>query len=71
MLKIITSLVLISTVASVVTPALALDGCGRNAHRNASGVCTYGGQNQNYCLVTTGRRAVQVSDGTWRCIVGE
>lgn len=50
------------------TPASALGGCGKNYHRDAYGNCVFGGQNQNYCLMTKGRRATLMSDGTYRCI---
>jgi hypothetical protein len=52
---------------SSVAPADALGGCGRNYHRNAYGRCVWGGQNQNWCLRTTGHRAAYVGGGRWRC----
>ena len=52
---------------SSVEPASALGGCGFNRHRNAWGRCVWGGQNQNWCLRTTGHRAVYVGRGRWRC----
>jgi hypothetical protein len=52
---------------SSVAPASALGGCGFNRHRNAWGRCVWGGQNQNWCLRTTGHRAVYVGHGRWRC----
>jgi hypothetical protein len=54
--------------SSVATPALALGGCGPNAHRNAYGHCVLGGQNQDYCLRTTGHPATRMPNGTMRCL---
>jgi hypothetical protein len=52
---------------SSVEPASALGGCGRNGHRNGWGQCVSGGQNQDWCLRTTGHRATYVGGGVWRC----
>ena len=60
--------VILSTLSSAVTPALALGGCGPNHHRNAYGRCVWGGQNQSWCLRQTGHAAVRMPDGTMRCI---
>ncbi|TMJ82328.1 MAG: hypothetical protein E6G76_23815 [Alphaproteobacteria bacterium] len=48
-------------------PAFALGGCGYNYHRNAYGRCVWGGQNQNWCLRTTGHRRTYVGRGVYRC----
>jgi hypothetical protein len=58
---------LFATLPSAVTPALALGGCGPNAHRNPWGVCVFGGQNQAWCLRHTGHVATPMPDGTLRC----
>jgi hypothetical protein len=51
------------------TPAQALGGCGRNAHRAGYfGPCVPGGQNQDYCIRRTGHPATRMPDGTWRCL---
>ena len=52
---------------SSVAPADALGGCGYNRHRNAYGRCVWGGQNQNWCLRTTGHRRTYVGRGVYRC----
>ncbi len=52
---------------SEVTPAFALGGCGPNGHRNAWGYCVFGGQNQAWCLRTTGHPATRMPNGTLRC----
>jgi hypothetical protein len=56
-----------ATLSSVAPEAFALGGCGPNRHRNAYGRCVYGGQNQSWCLRTTGHRATYVGGGVWRC----
>jgi len=56
----------IATLSSV-APALALGACGPNGHRNAWGRCVWGGQNQSWCLRTTGHPATYVGHGVWRC----
>jgi hypothetical protein len=53
---------------SMATPASALDGCGKDSHRAFFGLCIPGGQKQNYCEATTGRKARRMPDGTWRCV---
>ena len=60
--------VAISAALSAASPAFALSGCGPNAHRNAYGVCVFGGQNQNYCLRRTGHPATRMPDGSVRCL---
>jgi hypothetical protein len=52
---------------SPATPAFALGGCGPNGHRDGWGQCVFGGQNQAWCLRTTGHPAVRMPDGTLRC----
>ena len=59
--------VLAAAVSSLTTPAFALGGCGPNGHRNAWGQCVFGGQNQAWCLRTTGHPATRMPDGTLRC----
>jgi len=60
---------LFAAVASAVTPAFALGGCGPNRHRSSvTGRCIGGGQNQAWCLRHTGHPAVRMPDGTLRCI---
>ena len=59
--------VLVATMSSLATPAFALGGCGPNGHRNAWGQCVFGGQNQAWCLRTTGHVATRMPDGTLRC----
>lgn len=62
-------IVIVSTALSaVVSPALALGGCGPNGHRNGAGKCVYGGQNQDFCIRTKGHPAVRMPNGTMRCI---
>ena len=53
---------------SSVEPTFALGGCGRNGHRNAYGQCVFGGQNQDWCLRTTGHRRTYVGGGVYRCL---
>ena len=59
---------ILATVASSVTPAFALGGCGPNGHRDQWNHCVFGGQNQAFCLKTKGHPAVRMPDGTLRCI---
>ncbi len=59
--------VLAAAMSSLATPAFALGGCGPNGHRNAWGQCVFGGQNQAWCLRTTGHPATRMPDGTLRC----
>ena len=56
-----------ATLSSVAPEAFALGGCGPNRHRNAYGRCVWGGQNQSWCVRTTGHRATYVGGGRWRC----
>ena len=60
--------ILSTALSSVVTPALALGGCGPNGHRNGWGRCVFGGQNQAWCLRRTGHPATRMPDGTLRCL---
>ncbi len=60
--------VLVSSVLSAATPAFALGGCGANGHRDAWGHCVFGGQNQDYCLRTTGHPATRMPNGELRCL---
>ncbi len=60
-------LVLSSTLPAAFTPAFALGGCGRNGHLGPGGRCVFGGQNQDFCLRTTGHVARRAPDGTMRC----
>ena len=59
--------VIAAAMSSLATPAFALGGCGPNGHRNAWGQCVFGGQNQAWCLRTTGHPATRMPDGTLRC----
>jgi len=59
--------VLAAAMSSLATPAFALGDCGPNGHRNAWGYCVFGGQNQAWCLRTTGHPATRMPDGTLRC----
>ncbi len=59
--------ILSAILSAAVTPAFALGGCGPNQHRNAWGVCVWGGQNQAWCLRHTGHTATPMPDGTLRC----
>jgi len=63
-------IVILSAAASMMTaaPASALGGCGPNGHRNGWGRCVFGGQNQAWCLRTTGHTATRMPDGTLRCL---
>jgi hypothetical protein len=61
--------VIVSALASSVTPAFALGGCGPNRHRSSvTGYCIWGGQNQAWCERHTGHPAVQGPGGRWICI---
>lgn len=60
-------LALLAAVASAVTPAFALGGCGPNRHRNFRGFCVFGGQNENYCVRRTGHPAGRMPNGNVRC----
>ena len=62
------AVVLSTALSAIATPALALGGCGANGHRNAYNQCVFGGQNQDYCLRTTGHPATRMPNGTLRCI---
>ncbi|HEY3797583.1 MAG TPA: hypothetical protein VGL58_04460 [Caulobacteraceae bacterium] len=58
---------LLTVVASVASPAYALGNCGRNGHRDRWGHCVFGGQNEDYCLRTTGHPGTRMPNGTVRC----
>ena len=61
--------IIVSTVvSSIAVPAFALGGCGPNRHRDAFGICVFGGQNQGSCLRRTGHVATRMPDGTLRCL---
>jgi hypothetical protein len=62
--------VILSAVVTAMLPttAFALGGCGRNEHRDRWGHCVFGGQNEDYCLRTTGHPATRMPDGTLRCL---
>jgi len=64
---VVLGVVILSSIASAVTPAFALGACGRNYHRNAYGNCVWGGQNQNWCLRHTGHIAAYGANGTRWC----
>ncbi len=55
-------------IASTAAPAFALGGCGANYHRNAAGQCVWGGQNQSWCVRTTGHEAVRAPNGRLVCV---
>jgi hypothetical protein len=61
------AVILSASVASAITPAFALGGCGPDGHRNAWGRCVWGGQNEAWCIRHTGHPAVRMPDGTLRC----
>lgn len=54
--------------ATTVTPAFALGGCGPNRHRDGWGHCVGGGQNQAWCVRHTGHPAVRMPNGNLRCV---
>jgi hypothetical protein len=60
--------VLSAAVWLTATPALALGGCGPNAHRNGAGRCVFGGQNEDWCIRKTGHPATRMPNGTMRCL---
>jgi hypothetical protein len=57
-----------ATLLSATSPAFALGGCGPSRHRNGEGQCVLGGQNQDWCLRTTGHPATRMPNGTLRCL---
>src|SRR5665213_1670459 len=59
--------VLSAAVASAVTSALALGGCGANMHRGAGNRCYWGGENEAWCLKHTGHTAVRMPNGEMVC----
>jgi hypothetical protein len=59
--------ILSAALASAVTPAFALGGCGANMHRGPGGLCYWGGQNQAWCLKHTGHAAVRLPNGQMVC----
>ena len=52
--KLLGLVVLSAVLSSAISPAFALGGCGPNRHRNGWGQCVWGGQNEDWCLRTTG-----------------
>jgi hypothetical protein len=66
-MKLLGVMIISATLSSAISPAFALGGCGPNRHRNAWGQCVWGGQNQDWCLRTTGHPATRMPNGTLRC----
>jgi hypothetical protein len=66
--KVLGIVIISATLSSAVSPAFALGGCGPNRHRNGWGQCVWGGQNQDWCLRTTGHPATRMPNGTLRCL---
>ena len=66
-IKLLGVVIISATLSSAMTPAFALGGCGPNRHRNGWGECVWGGQNQDWCLRTTGHPATRMPNGTLRC----
>jgi hypothetical protein len=66
-IKLLGVVLLSATLSSAISPAFALGGCGPNRHRNGWGQCVSGGQNQDWCLRTTGHPATRMPNGTLRC----
>src|ERR1700727_896426 len=66
-IKLLGIVIISATLSSAISPAFALGGCGPNRHRNGWGQCVWGGQNQDWCLRTTGHPATRVPNGTLRC----
>jgi hypothetical protein len=67
-MKLLGVVIISATLSSAVSPAFALGGCGPNRHRNGWGQCVWGGQNEDWCLRTTGHRATRMPNGTLRCL---
>jgi hypothetical protein len=67
-IKLLGIAIISATLSSAITPAYALGGCGPNRHRNGWGQCVWGGQNQDWCLRTTGHPATRMPNGTLRCL---
>src|SRR6202050_5992125 len=67
-IKLLGVVLISATLSSAMTPAFALGGCGPNRHRNGWGECVWGGQNQDWCLRTTGHTATRMPNGTLRCL---
>jgi hypothetical protein len=67
-IKLLGVAIISATLSSAISPAFALGGCGPNRHRNGWGQCVWGGQNQDWCLRTTGHTATRMPDGTLRCL---
>ncbi len=58
---------ILSAALSSATPAFALGDCGPNGHRNGAGECVFGGQDQGWCMKTTGHPAVRAPNGEMIC----
>lgn len=56
-----------ATLSLTASPSFALGACGQNYHRDASGHCVFGGQNEDYCLKTKGHPATRMPNGTMVC----
>jgi hypothetical protein len=67
-MKLLGVVIISATLSSAITPAFALGGCGPNRHRNGWGQCVWGGQNEDWCLRTTGHPATRMPNGTLRCL---
>jgi hypothetical protein len=67
-IKLLGVVIISATLSSAISPAFALGGCGPNQHRNGWGQCVWGGQNEDWCLRTTGHRATRMPNGTLRCL---
>ena len=63
----ILSAAVLSSTLWAMAPAFALGNCGPNRHRNAAGVCVYGGQNQDWCMRTHGHTATRYANGKMVC----
>ena len=59
--------VLTAVLSLAIPPAFALGGCGPNYHRDGSGNCVFGGQNEDYCMKTKGHPATRMPNGTMVC----
>ena len=63
----VSGLVAFTVLTTAVSPALALGGCGPNAHRGYGGRCYFGGQNQGWCMRRTGHAATRMPNGELVC----
>jgi hypothetical protein len=66
-IKLLGVVIVSATLSSAISPAFALGGCGPNRHRNGWGQCVWGGQNQDWCLRTTGHPATRMPNGNLHC----